>query len=98
LTGADAMPQEVGGEVSTTKSDTGALVDSEDSFLNDVLSANSSGKMLSGATLYYGSLDVLKTLGIRYEYILKDSLYDIFYVYVGKNPSYELKPLIESIG
>ena len=93
----DQFTQEVGGEQPTTKSDTGVLVDSEDSFLQDVLLANGSGKMLSWASLYYGSLDVLKTLGIRYEYILKDSIYDIFYVYIGKNPSYELKPLIESI-
>ncbi|MEI7477201.1 MAG: hypothetical protein WCJ81_01305 [bacterium] len=56
-----------------------------------------SGKVLSGTDLYYGSLDSLKILGIRYQYILKDSTYDIFYAYIGKNVAYTIPDLVGSL-
>lgn len=82
---------------SRTKSDTGAIIDTTDEFVRDVIWSTTSWIALSGADLYYGSLDVFKTLGIRYEYIFKDSLYDIFYVYIGKDKTYDLKELITSL-
>jgi hypothetical protein len=54
--------------------------------------------VLSGTQLYYGSLDLLKNLGIRYEYILKDGKYDIFYAYIGKNTSYSIPALVNALG
>lgn len=80
----------------TTGIDTVMTVTGEDSFLQEVL-GTSSGTILSGTTLYYGSLDILKTLGIRYEYILKDAKYDIFYAYIGKNVSYNIGDLVRGI-
>lgn len=63
-----------------------ATVDNEtpDSFINAVLATTSGSRVLSGTKIYYGTLDILRTLSVRYEYILKDSQYDIFYVYIGK--------------
>jgi hypothetical protein len=99
------VEQEVGEGTGTippkplSKSDPDALIDTSDEFIRDVIWSSSSGSTtLTGAELYYGSLDVFKTLGLRYEYILKDSIYDIFYVYLGKNKTYDLKELIEWLG
>ena len=72
------------------------LDNEDDSFLNEVLwwwVYN----IMSWTKLYYGSLDIFKTLGIRYEYILKDNLYDIFYVYIGKWKTYNLSDLTRSL-
>lgn len=72
-------------------------LDAQDSFLDEVLWTWTS-QILSGTKLYYGSLDIFKTLGIRYEYILKDNIYDIFYVYIGKWKTYDLQDLARSLG
>ncbi len=73
------------------------IVTGDDSFLQEVL-GTSTGSILSGTTIYYGALDILKTLGIRYEYILKDKQYDIFYAYIWKDVSYSISELARAIG
>ncbi len=107
FSGATMAPEVTAGSVETWEQilsgdevdpiDTGFLLDDQDSFLNEVLWTWVT-TILSGTELYYGSLDIFKTLGIRYEYILKDSLYDIFYVYIGKNTSYNLQDIAKELG
>jgi hypothetical protein len=47
----------------STKSDPNAVIDTSDAFIRDVIESTSSGTVtLTGAELYYGSLDVFKTL------------------------------------
>ena len=55
-------------------------------------------KMLSGTSLFQGSIDILKTLGINYEYVLKDGIYNIFYVYIGSNKNYNLRQIASEFG
>lgn len=56
-----------------------------DSFLSQVLGTNTaSWGVLSGTELYYGSLELLRTMWLHYEYILKDKEYPIYYAYLGK--------------
>ncbi len=54
--------------------------------------------MLSGTSLFQGSIDVLKTLGINYEYVLKDNQYNIYYVYIGGNKNYNLREIAQEFG
>lgn len=85
----------------TTSLSTESSIVSEtpDSFITDVLSATNSGqRILSWTALYYGSLDILKTLWIRYEHILKDKNYNIYYVYIGKKWStYNIPEIVKAI-
>lgn len=83
------------GSHSDQKTDDLALT-GEDSFLTEILQTTT-GNFLSGTNLYYGSLDVLKKIGVRYEYILKDTTYDIYYAYIGKNVSYSISSLTQAI-
>lgn len=55
-------------------------------------------RMLSGTTLFDGSIDVLRTLGINYEYILKDNEYNIYYVYIGRDKTYNLREIAREFG
>lgn len=43
-------------------------------------------------------MDILRTLGIGYEYILKDDLYNIYYVYVGRDKEYNLPRIAKEFG
>lgn len=103
MSGAVATPNDAiaSGDVNTglqdTTTSTTMIVTGEDSFLQEVLWTNT-GSVLSGTTIYYGALDILKTLGVRYEYILKDKQYDIFYAYIGKNVSYSINDLVRAVG
>lgn len=54
--------------------------------------------MLSGTSLFEGSIDVLKTLGINYGYVLKDSQYNIYYVYIGRDKTYDLPSIAKEFG
>lgn len=54
--------------------------------------------MLSGTSLFQGSIDVLKTLGINYEYVLKDGQYNMYYVYIGENKNYNLREIAQEFG
>lgn len=75
------------------------VTETPDSFITDVLSATNTGqRMLSWTALYYGTLDILKTLWIRYEYILKDKSYNIYYVYIGKKGTdYGIPNIIKAV-
>ena len=79
--------------------DPSIVSETPDSFITDVLSATITGqRILSWTALYYGSLDILKTLWIRYEYILKDKSYNIYYVYVGKKGTdYAIPDIIKAV-
>lgn len=55
--------------------------------------------MLSGTSLYQGRIDVLQTLGINHEYILKDGTYpNLFYAYIGRDTSYNLRQIAQEFG
>ncbi len=73
----------------TTSLSTESSIVSEtpDSFITDVLSATNSGqRILSWTALYYGSLDILKTLWIRYD------------VYVGKKwTEYKIPEMVKDV-
>ncbi len=79
--------------------DPSIVSETPDSFITDVLSAtNTDQTILSWTALYYGSLDILKTLWIRYEYILKDKNYNIYYVYVGKKwTEYKIPEMVKDV-
>lgn len=77
--------------------DNSQTLDTSSSFLDDVLGTGKS-QILSWTDLYYGSLDIIKTLGLRYEYILKDNTYDIFYAYIGSGKTYNVTDLVKWIG
>jgi hypothetical protein len=65
-------------------------------FFDEILGTGKT-QILSGTELYYGSIDVFKTIGIRYEYILKDKTYDIFYAYIGSGKTYDVSQLVKWI-
>lgn len=54
--------------------------------------------LLSGTSLFEGNIDVLSTLGINYEYVLKDGQYNIYYVYIGANKTYNLPAIAREFG
>lgn len=83
----------------SNSNDSSLVTETPDSFMAEVLSTETTGeKILSWTTLYYGSLDILKTLWIRYEYILKDKNYNIYYVYVGQKwADYSLPEIIKAV-
>ncbi len=72
------------------------VVDENDSFLDDILGTWEQ-RILTWTELYYGTIDVFRSLWIRYEYVLKDSTYDIFYVYVGTGKTYDIPDLVRWI-
>ena len=76
--------------------DENLTIDDEWSFFDEILGTGKS-QILSGTELYYWSLDIFKSLGIRYEYILKDATYDIFYAYIGSGKTYNITDLVKWI-
>ncbi|MBP6911214.1 hypothetical protein KBC03_06585 [Patescibacteria group bacterium] len=54
--------------------------------------------MLSGSSLFQGSIDILKTIGIDYQYVLKDGTYNIYYVYIGRDKVYNLREIAQEFG
>lgn len=56
-------------------------------------------RIFSGTALYQGSIDILNILGINHEYVLKDSAYpSLFYVYIGRDTSYNLRQIAKEFG
>lgn len=55
-------------------------------------------QILSGTDLFQGSMDILKTIGMNYEYILKDQKYAIYYVYIGRDKSYNFSDIAREFG
>ena len=76
--------------------DENLTIDDEWSFFDEILGTGKS-QILSGTELYYWSLDIFKSLGIRYEHILKDTTYDIFYAYIGSGKTYNVTDLVKWI-
>lgn len=71
-------------------------IDDQWSFFDEILGTWKT-QILSGTELYYWSLDIFKSLGIRYEHILKDTTYDIFYAYIGSWKTYNITDLVKWI-
>lgn len=55
-------------------------------------------KILSGSTIFQGSIDILRTIGVDYEYVLKDGKYNIYYVYIGRDKTYNLPSIAAEFG
>lgn len=72
-------------------------IDDDTSFLDEVLWTGVT-QILSGTELYYWGIDTLKTLWVRYEYILKDETYDILYAYMWADKTYNITSLAKSVG
>lgn len=81
----------------TAQIDDDMTLDDDTSFLDEVLGTWKT-VILSGTELYYWSIDIFKTLGIRYEYILKDNTYDIFYAYIGSGKTYNVSDIVKWLG
>lgn len=55
--------------------------------------------ILSGTTLFQGNIDVLRTLGVNYQYALKDDTYtNLYYVYIGSEKNYDFKDIAQEFG
>ncbi len=55
-------------------------------------------QMLPDTSLFQGNIDILKTLGINYEYVLKDGKYNIYYAFIGRNKTYNLPDIAKEFG
>lgn len=76
--------------------DNDMTIDDDTSFLDEVLWTGVT-QILSGTELYYWGIDTLKTLWVRYEYILKDETYDILYAYMWADKTYNITSLVKSV-
>jgi len=70
--------------VSVNKTNTGTLTNK-----------NTSIKMLSGTSIYYGSIEVIEKLWIKYQYSLTDEK-GIWYIYLG-TPSYDFASIARAL-
>jgi hypothetical protein len=73
-------------DIATGKSNTGIVssIKSDDTI-----------KMLSGTSMYYGKIDIIEKLGIKYKYALTDSS-GVRYIYLG-TPNYDFASIARAL-
>lgn len=59
------------------------------------MTRNTTIKMLSGTSIYYGNIGIIEQLGIKYQYALTDSS-GIRYIYLG-TPSYDFASIARAL-